>query len=121
MRFAIARPSGIYVTGRTENSIVALGGSGKHLIGSVRNLEDRDDINSLLFHLAGTIVSLSEGGAYVGSDEHELLERMEGIEMAAFGIPEKLEFVAKRLLLGKSDRRSKQVLLATPLYIAKAD
>ncbi len=132
-------PGIIYFTGRTKRTLVGLGGSPKHMIGSTdapRTILAGSDA----WHLYRYLVRHVENDRRQTlphqdiDDMREMLELAEHISSRLKGPLQKLEFVAKRLQFGKIPRVTSsdwsmsvpniegitQVLLGTPLYVALA-
>jgi hypothetical protein len=115
----------VFFCGSTAHTVVGLGGSAKHLIGTEKAADPRP--YSLTPYLLGV---LTKGqGPKPGSTEEQPShspepESPEGGSLAAVleatehikGPKQKLKFLAKRLLYGT--HQQKEVLLATPLYVA---
>jgi uncharacterized protein DUF7019 len=104
------------------------GASAKHVIGNTGSgsAHSHSATPMLLRYLATQNVTAthSAGDAPPAKEGGERLALI-GVELATtqiYGPKENLEFMAKRLLSGKLDDRTKKtVLLGTPLYVAIAD
>ncbi len=128
----MATPEGkglIYFGGRTDDTIVGLGGSASQLVGD-NAAPDQYFRNSLLPVLLRGLAAADKPGAEPD------VERFKEADAQALGLvrhangrlrgpSEHLEFVAKRLLHGPSPYqqfdRDVTVLLGSPLYVAQTD
>ncbi len=126
MRFAPAQ-GGLYLSGRTDTTIVGLGGSLTHLIGYTPiDHSPSPMLNSLAYRILRYLsVVVTESGVQASSTSATLdqLLNLERALSSEGGMPvEKIEFFAKRLLQGSASfGANEHLLLATPLYLAKAD
>ena len=125
-RAAAPEPGPVYFGGRTELTIVCLGGSASHLIGAAAG--SAPGYSQLPMLLAG----LADPDSDV---DEESLDQADEAALAAVhqagarlrGPAQNMEFVAKRLLSGPSpypeidQRDDMTVLLGSPLYVALAD
>lgn len=118
----------VYFGGRTEQTVVGLGGSRSHVFGATVG-SDRDPpiTRSLLPSLLEGIMKAPEiGPLLIGEDQNRQDDDHEGDaealdavwRMAARlrGPAQNMEFVAKRLLHGR--HRGERVVLGSPLYVA---
>jgi hypothetical protein len=120
LHFAEIRDRYIYFYGETAKTLIGLFGSAKHLLGATPNERLIGDSSLLLAALKG-LKSVE--------NEEDWPEDMTGLGAALVAEyrplirtpPEKMEFLAKRLMSEPDPRRHRQVLLATPLYVAKVD
>ena len=115
-----AEPRTVYFTGAEDDVIVGLGGSAKHLIGNAPSPTDFGLSASvtppLLLGLARESQQTwdredSWDDSWVGDVQH--------IWRRHTGVPERLEFLARRLL--SVDTSQARVLLGTPIYVAYND
>lgn len=127
----------VYFGGEAGTTAIGLGGSMRHVIGSVGS--DSPTVGSFTPFLMRTLVGVLEGGE---PEIHASLKNRPDTHSLPFsavtlanenmmGPPERMEFLAKRLLdsdrdLAVDERESairgfKRVLLGTPLYVALAD
>ena len=126
----------VYFGAETERTILGLGGSMKHLIGASGADIGKAHSASATPYLMRYL--LKELNLHHPNAEHEKwmrLDREQGrpeltvLDAVALATPQmqgpfqNVEFLAKRLASGQADFREldKQVLLATPLYIATSD
>ena len=122
-----------YFSGSKDRTVVACGGSSKHLVGYVKPIEEEEAfrISSLLYYLSHGIRDLI---AMDGEPEREATaHRTETLYYAAllarhkFNVLsrtplQRMEMVAKTLDQGSVDRPDPaHVLLGTPLYVALAE
>jgi len=119
----------IYFGGVTDRTIVGLGGSMKHVIGSsgATYAHSHSATPTLLRRLKRelkfdeqAVRSPDDLGDTEVSDDWSL----RAVELATTeveGPKQRLEFIAKRLLFGRGYSKKKKVLLATPLYVAMLD
>jgi hypothetical protein len=104
----------VYFSGETERTLVALGGSAKHLIGHGSPSSPALSIAPVLLEaLGGPQAQVSDDVATVAAE-------------AQFGAPEHLEFLARRLVVQpsaalRSEAGGKAVLLGSPIYVALAE
>jgi hypothetical protein len=130
MRFMSTNPKVssdlIYLSGHTQTTIIGLGGSAIHVIGS-RPAGDKcwmSNSNTLILIHSLPHILRDEG---VPQDEEEdALWPVVNLEIDGPKTPyENFEFLAKRLVTNRQTVAGKpkvwNVILATPLYIAKAD
>lgn len=123
----------IYFGGLTEQTIVGLGGSTKHVLGntSLSPAYSHSATPFLVYRLVKELgLSLGESPAS-DLDEKTLANKydsehwsLRAVELATTqmkGPLQQVEFVAKRLLYGKGHSKRKKVLLATPLYVAMVE
>lgn len=122
-----------YFGGRTGKTVVGIGGSRSHLIGLPFPADqDAQSARSTLPALLQAFTPADEQAVVAASREDEdMLAELQRDEEAALSVVQRattslrgpaqnLEFLAKRLLYGRTvDGRS--VLLGTPLYVAIAD
>ncbi|MGH3940904.1 MAG: DUF7019 family protein [Pseudonocardiaceae bacterium] len=121
----------VYFGGRTERTIVGLGGSSGHVLGTpAATTQEPPLAHSMLpMLLDGLATLLAE------DDASESFEPADGTALASVhqagarlrGPAQNVEFIAKRLLQGPSPypeldgREDMTVLLGSPLYVALAD
>jgi hypothetical protein len=125
----------IYYGGQTENTVVGLGGSAKNLIGNAAlatmqgHAHSHSATPSLLAYLSKELNLTLPGrrvrplGFGLEDREDEALIAVSLATRQMKGPEQNVEFVAKRLAFGKppSHEPTKNVLLATPLYVAMKD
>lgn len=124
----------VYFGGVTDQTIVGLGGSMKHVIGG-GGTTHAHSYSATPFLLARIERELSlEERVKLSSDDAPADESggqvdaggwsLPAVEMASTemeGPKQLFEFVAKRLLYGRGYSKKKKVLLATPLYVAMVE
>jgi uncharacterized protein DUF7019 len=112
----------VYFGGETERTVVGLGGSGRHVLGTSGNPDDHAMARSVMPSLLdGLAVEPEIGdllGVGTGADE-DVLRAVELANAGLRGPDQNVEFVAKRLLHGRLG--TKEVVLGTPLYVALVD
>ncbi|MGW7041170.1 DUF7019 family protein [Streptomyces avermitilis] len=123
-------PSPVFFGGRTERTVVGLGGSGQHLLGSVPDA-DQGAMFSLMPPLLrglGTDSDVEDEflvDAINGdSEERTALAVVQRAVGRLKGPAQNVEFVAKRLLDGSSplpESAGVSVLLGSPVYVALVD
>jgi hypothetical protein len=118
----------VYFGGVTEQTIVGLGGSAKHVIGNSGSASPHS--HSVTPYLIGHLtkeLGESGGAADLTSSAGPKDMTLMAVHLATTQMPgpsEELEFVAKRLAYGPSpypdrdENHGMQVLLGTPLYVA---
>lgn len=121
----------IYFGGATEQTIVGLGGSAKHILGntSLSPAYSHSATPFLVYRLvkelgldlesespAGNLVENTPLNQY--DSDYWSLRAVELATTQMKGPKQQVEFVAKRLLYGNGHFKKKKVLLATPLYVA---
>jgi hypothetical protein len=122
----------VYFGGRTDRTIVGLGGSAKHVIGNEGSSSARSDSATpyIVSHISKEL-GLRKG------EEFGVLRGKESAMMSLYAVQvatrdmggpaERLEFIAKRLISGPSpypdqdERPGMSVLLGTPLYVAMVE
>ncbi|WP_369154328.1 SAVMC3_10250 family protein [Streptomyces sp. R02] len=122
--------SQVFFAGRTARTVVALGGSTRHVLGSTDDTANgaplsRSMLPSLMdgLRLDPRIAALltatdpAPPGAPDGPALRAVREAADGMR----GPAQTLEFVAKRLLRGTDPESGETVLLGSPLYVALAD
>ncbi len=122
----LSNADGVYFGGRSERTIVGLGGSTAHLLGAVAGEPPaRTAItSSLLPVLIDQLTTLADGD---GAASHDHLATVVRAHATLRGPAQTVEFVAKRLLYGPhpypelAPRDDMTVLLASPLYVALVD
>jgi Family of unknown function (DUF7019) len=122
----------VFFTGSTEQTLLTLGGSAYHVIGKKGDAtigESSSDLPTLIDILAEELQlqprSLDREDFY---DEDAALNAIEVMTRRVKGIPQCLEFLAKKLAYdpsslthGRTHRREKHVLFGTPIYVALAE
>lgn len=118
-----------FTGGRSDRTVVGLGGSARHLVGSVPNVDHQDQAWSQLPPMLEGLASDLEDELVVDAAEQagSPLDRADTTALATVshavgrltGPAQNLEFVAKRLLHGDFD--GARVLLGSPVYIALVD
>jgi hypothetical protein len=130
----------VFFGGETAQTILGLGGSMHHVIGNMAGPVIHSSsatpalISALVDELQLPLSVQNTGEGPLSPEERrgEFWEQnvLTAVEFAAQrhqGPPEQLEFVAKVLLSGKergsriTESEKKQVILGTPIYVAKAD
>lgn len=119
----------VFAGGWTEHTVVGLGGSGRHLLGAVPNVEAQDTAWSQLPPMLDRLASDLEDELVVETAEQSanFLDRADQAALGTVhravgrlhGPAQNVEFVAKRLLHGTHDGIS--VLLGSPIYVALVD
>jgi hypothetical protein len=121
----------IYFGGVTDQTIVGLGGSAKHVLGNtgLSHAHSHSATPFLIRRLGKELGLRSEGQSHTNEaggntsadedgSEYWPLRATELATTQMKGPKQQVEFVAKRLLYGKGYSKKKKVLLATPLYVA---
>jgi hypothetical protein len=128
----------VYFGGETDRTIVGLGGSSKHIIGSQGETSSHSHSATpfLIKFLAEELglqgskklKQAEEDIKYLGDGRFSPITAVELATLQMNGPEQRLEFLAKKLMYGPVQRyddepeyRDKHVLLATPLYMALAD
>ena len=124
----------VYFGGETERTIVGLGGSSKHLVGSsVTSAAEPHSAMPYLIKFLGEGLRQQENESSEKPGSHVAIFPYPFTPIAAVeysilqmqGPPQNVEFLAKRLAYGPVEKhaelKEKHVLLATPLYVALAD
>jgi len=107
----------VYFGGETNKTVMGLFGSAKHMVGAsgVPPAPAGSTTNFILAYLQGTIQT----------EQTEVFEAIHQLLTSMKSPPEQLEFLAKRLLyephFSRRGGKKGPVILATPLYVAKAD
>lgn len=114
----------VYFGGRTEETVLGLGGSRAHVFGAPP-AGDRDPLisRSMLPSLLDGIVKAPEVAAVLTDTYDGDAEAVEAVRRTTVdlrGPAQNMEFIAKRLLHGKSAEGG-TVLLGSPLYVALVD
>lgn len=122
-------PSLVFAGGQADRTVIGLGGSGRHLVGSVPEVERQNASWSQLPPMLDGLSSDLEDDLVVEAAETtgSRLDRADRTALATVsravdrltGPAQNLEFVAKRLLYG--DVGDTRVLLGSPVYIALVD
>jgi hypothetical protein len=116
----------VYFGGQTDQTIVALGGSTRHLVGSLGTSPGPVMPTSLLPSILAELDD-TRGEAEAVDRGHTdadaaAFHRIQFANQSLRGPAQNVEFVAKRLLHGPSpDRDGRSVLIGTPLYVAQVD
>jgi hypothetical protein len=127
----------VYFGGRTERTVVGLGGSSRHVLGSPVPAPDGDNAVLARSLMPSLLVGLAEhpeiGELFEDAGQAPLdadLVPLRAVQRATAllrGPAQKVEFLAKRLLHGPSpssesgSRDGMTVLLGSPLYVALVD
>jgi hypothetical protein len=138
--FPANRPSSlVFFGGRSARTVVGLGGSGKHLLGSVPGVGEHDAPSSsmpAMLDQLGSVSELEDELVVEAADGlRDGLDRADDAALAAVyqavsrlrGPAQNVEFVAKRLLHGSGPLAESghgdgtSVLLGSPIYVAQAD
>ena len=119
----------IYFGGVTDQTIVGLGGSMKHIIGNT-GATQAHSYSATPMLLARLKRELDSDDTLIGSPEDaSAIDASAGWELPAVelatteseGPKQQLEFMAKRLMYGRGYSKKKKILLGTPLYVALMD
>jgi hypothetical protein len=130
MRFMSANPRVctdlIYASGRTKKSVIGLGGSAANVIGSNLTGDKYWQSNSNTLMLMHKLPYILKDQGVEAGDEDDALWPVANLEIGGRATPyENLEFMAKRLVTSRqsvgASPKKWNVILATPLYLAKAD
>jgi hypothetical protein len=114
----------IYLSGETEKTVLGLGGSSRHLIGHISGESAHSFGWSLLPKIVGFLEKLEHNKklpASKSASEPSVVRQVPWVvKNAPREVPpkERMDFFAKRLAYEPSSGEYKQVLLASPLYIA---
>lgn len=126
----------VYFGGETEQTIVGLGGSAKHVLGNTgsSNTSSYSLTPYLILYIArelGLRQEESKMSVYnpdvavrtecLSDSDSWPLDAVKLATRQMEGPKQQLEFVAKRLLSGEASNSKQKVLLATPLYVAMAE
>jgi hypothetical protein len=138
-------PRPVYFGGSTDKTVFGLGGSARHVIGEIGDACSRDGepIHShsatpfLLDHLIREQLATGElsraeydryllghGDVRIAGEQNRPGPGLDAIGLATEamrGPQQRLEFLAKRLLVGAEFRTERQILLGSPLYVALAE
>jgi len=119
----------VFAGGRAADTVVGLGGSARHLVGSVPNLDPQDAtwshlppmLDGLASDLEDELVveAVETTGAPLDRADKTALATVNRAVSRLAGPAQNVEFVAKRLLHGDLD--ATHVLLGSPVYIALID
>jgi hypothetical protein len=116
----------VYFGGRTQQTILGLGGAGSHVLGTSGPQAQEFAPSSVPTLLAGLASALSADGVELPADQPSLAWVHTAGRLLR-GPRQTVEFLARRLLSGPSPypeldaRPGMQVLLGSPLYVALAD
>lgn len=121
-----AAASLVFAGGRSGDTVVGLGGSGRHLVGSVPGVDQQDAawsqlppmLDGLASDLEDELVTEAAGTSMDHADSAALATVNHAVDRLT-GPAQNVEFVAKRLLHGELD--GTPVLLGSPVYIALVD
>lgn len=110
----------IYLSGETKETALGLAGSARHLIGAppAEPVDIKKATSSMLWRIVQLLETVDEKngpGAY-----ESWMTIVDRVDLLGQYPKERLQFFAKRLAFGLGSYHAK-VLLASPLYIAKAD
>jgi hypothetical protein len=120
----------VFFGGRTEETTVALGGSVKHLLGSVPDMSERGIGRSDMPTMLGALRASSDlEDEYVTDSVDADLDHSDSVALAKVrkavtrlrGPAQNVEFMAKRLLHGNDPSSGGAVLLGSPIYVALVD
>lgn len=129
-------PALVFLGGRTERTVVGLGGSRKHLLGSDSEPPlDSGFAASLMPSLLTGLATDPEISELLGAETTSSLDEADAAALRAVrwsvtnlrGPAQQVEFIAKRLLYGPSPHPDRDphngmsVLLGSPLYVALVD
>jgi hypothetical protein len=136
MRWGIIGRGVVYFTGSSGNTLVGLGGSDQHVIGSGRAVPE-EEAHGLGSHTAMILeqlrqVVMQEEAQTVSSPDQLLLEQLltkrdstyalESVRSFATllkGTEERVQFVARKLAI--EERRGQTIVLGTPIFVALTD
>lgn len=116
-----------YFSGSTGQTLVGLGGSESHLIGSSPPTGRFVPPSGVpgISHYLGELVLEAAGDNFPADAEPSALESAVQVNSSMRGTEQQLEFVAKRLLYGElpqgSGNNIEHVLIGSPLYVALAE
>jgi len=130
----------VYFGGSTDQTIVGLGGSSKHVIGNegqsqahshsitpylISYLQEQLGLSSgpKLDYRSQQVVEIVNFGVPFTDQEREA-QPLHAVYLATDqmqGPEQRLEFLAKKLLYGSYPRSEKQILLGTPIYVAMVE
>ncbi|MGC7097439.1 DUF7019 family protein [Amycolatopsis lurida] len=116
------RPSAVYFGGRAERTIVGLGGSLRHVVGTAADAVPEQTIGGSMLPAMLDWLDSDEDGEVDDGSLAVVLRANAGLR----GPAQNVEFVAKRLMQGTSpypepNQKEMTVLLGSPLYVAMAD
>lgn len=117
----------IYFSGSTDKTVVGLGGSESHVIGSPAVTGRYVPPSGVpgISHYLGELVLETEGEDFPIDAEPSALESAVRVNSSMRGTTQQLEFVAKKLLYGQQPAASgsnvQHVLIGSPLYVALAE
>jgi hypothetical protein len=120
----------VFFGGRTGETTVGLGGSVKHVLGSVPDMAEHGISRSLIPPMLAALgVSSELEDEYVADAVNGDLDHADSIALAKVhevvthlrGPAQNVEFVAKRLLHGNDLCSEEPVLLGSPIYVALVD
>jgi hypothetical protein len=127
------QPDVVFFGGATENTVVGLGGSVRHVIGNlgvgvsnarVNFVAPYLDLPKYLLNFLAKDINL-DPDAYSWrafcAENQNVLDKVFATSNIMDGSAQRLEFLAKRLLHGQWTATNRRVLLATPIYVAMAD
>jgi hypothetical protein len=116
----------VYFGGRTERTILGLGGAGSHVLGASAPQAPEFAASSVPTLLAGLAAAFAADSGEVPAEESSLAWVHTAGRLLR-GPRQHVEFVARRLLTGPSPypeidgRPGMRVLLGSPLYVALSD
>ncbi|MDA3627737.1 SAVMC3_10250 family protein [Saccharopolyspora oryzae] len=125
-----ADPSLVFLGGCDGRNVVGLGGSARHLLGSVPGVDDARPSSSLLpaiLDQLGTASELEDELVLdsVGDDldrtDHSALAAVHRAVRELRTPAQNVEFIAKRLLHGTGPGGDESVVLGSPIYVAQVD
>jgi hypothetical protein len=129
----------VFFSGRTDETVVGLGGSRKHVLGEVgRTLKPSGSLTFTLGEALGQVNNSEEYSARVGLPDGDegvrdlegnyrtdaLLDDVAAVSLGTWnpGPGQPMEFLAKRLAFGPVNPNiGKFAILGTPLFVAMAD
>lgn len=106
----------VYFGGTTENTVVGLGGSSHHVLGSPPIAAD---LPGLAGSMTPAMLDEISHGVLDPAEDDDALGAVREATLESRGPTQNVEFVAKRLLHGVVEGQA--VLLGTPLYVAMVD
>ena len=112
----------VYFGGRTERTVLGLGGARSHVFGAPPAAELEPPLSRSLLPslLAGIVKVPSIAAAVTGEGDGEAFEAVHRATTDLRGPAQNMEFIAKRLVHGET-AAGESVLLGSPLYVALVD
>jgi len=101
----------------TTSRVFVMGGSAKHLVGGMKVDQQSHHAYSILPVLISTLLEHAHTSIPFSSPPDEPIEAAGILAATIAGHAQNFEFLAKRLL-STTDRQGRQVILASPLFVA---